>query len=82
MASFALRFMKMQHSADLPSLIFSCGGRTRGAPNAAVVIGQLGGRTHAGQIAAKSITIHQGTHFIWVKEGEYVSTPTVVVRNW
>lgn len=52
------------------------------APNAAVVIGQLGGRTHAGQIAAKSIIIHQGTHFIWVKEGEYVSTPTVVVRNW
>lgn len=52
------------------------------APNAAVVIGQLGGRTHAGQIAAKSITIHQGTHFIWVKEGEYVPTPAVVVRNW
>lgn len=38
------------------------------APNAHVIVGQAA-KEHAGQIQAKRITMHQGSHFQWVRWG-------------
>ncbi|MDR1759053.1 MAG: hypothetical protein LBR60_00840 [Fibrobacter sp.] len=46
------------------------------APKALVILGQ-GDKLYAGQIAARSITIHQNTRFIWVKEGANAVSPVV-----